>query len=786
MSQRYGPILLFLVLLSASKGAVGQQFTVSGFVKDSSSGESLPGATIQVLHAGSGVHTNNYGFYSLTLPAGNYILLYSFIGYEARAVALSLKENITQHVELSLRTYQAREIVVTDKKKEAYVKSTDMGRMELSSEQVKKIPALLGEVDVLKALQLIPGVQSAGEGNSGFYVRGGGADQNLILLDEAPVYNTGHLFGFFSVFNADAIRNTILIKGGMPASYGGRLSSVVDISMKEGNNKHFEAEGGIGLIASRLSIQGPLKKNKSSFIISGRRTYIDLITKPFVNHTSYKGSGYYFYDLNAKVNYIFSDKDRLYLSGYMGEDKFSFSNEDHSFDVKIPWGNTTATLRWNHVFSTKLFANTSLVYNDYTFRFKALQDNFSVRLHSGISDINLKTDFDYYPYNRHHVKFGGDYIYHTFTPSTVSGRQDSTIFSPDNAFRKYAHEVGLYVMDDWEISPHLQVNVGLRFSGFMQIGPYTRYTEDAAGNKTDSVVYGRWQRVASYGGLEPRIIVRWSWNDNSSLKAAVTRNYQFIHLVSNAATTLPTDVWVPSTYLVKPQESWQYTAGYYRNFQEDAWEASAEVYYKNMRHQIEYREGYTPTLADPEQDFVFGQGQAYGLELFVNKKAGAFTGWIGYTLSWSWRIFPDLNNGQRYPAKYDRRHDLSVVGNYSLNKQWSFSGVFIYGTGNATTMPEIFYFIERTLVQGYGPIDSYRLGAYHRLDLSAIYTHTPKKPRRIRGSWTFSVYNVYNRKNPYFIYLDQQGSIVNGTLKVTAKQVSLFPVLPSVTYNFKL
>jgi hypothetical protein len=471
MFTRYGPFFLVLCLLCSFIGARGQQYTVSGFIKDSTNGESLPGATIQVLHSSSGVHTNNYGFYSITLPAGNYILLFSFLGFEPKALALSLNDNISQNLELYPRSYQAKEVVITDKRKDANVKSTDMGRVELSSLQVKKLPALMGEIDVLKAMQLMPGVQAAGEGNAGFYVRGGGPDQNLILLDEAPVYNTGHLFGFFSVFNADAIRNTTLIKGGMPANYGGRLSSVVDISMKEGNNKNFQGEGGIGLISSRLSFQGPLKKDKASFIVSGRRTYIDLITKPFVNNTSYKGSGYYFYDLNIKMNYIFSDKDRVYLSGYIGKDVFSFNNNDRSFNVKIPWGNTTATLRWNHVFNKKLFANTSFLYNDYKFQFSALQNNFDIRLSSGISDLNLKTDFDYYPHVNHHIKFGGNYIYHTFTPSTISGQQDSTKFSPENAFKKYAHEVALYLMDDWEISPHLQLNAGVRYSGFMQIGP---------------------------------------------------------------------------------------------------------------------------------------------------------------------------------------------------------------------------------------------------------------------------------------------------------------------------
>ncbi|WP_349317973.1 TonB-dependent receptor domain-containing protein [Chitinophaga sp. MM2321] len=784
--RRLSSSLIVLVLLCLCGIAQGQRYTLSGYVKDSSSGESLPGANVQILGTTTGTQTNNYGFYSITLPAGDYTFIYSFLGYEGKALTLPLKGNVSYNMDLLPHLYQAKEVVITGKRKDENVKSTDMGRIEMTSLQVKKLPSLMGEVDVLKALQLMPGVQAAGEGNAGFYVRGGGPDQNLILLDEAPVYNTGHLFGFFSVFNADAIKNTTLIKGGMPANYGGRLSSVVDISMKEGNNKTFQGEGGLGLISSRLSLQGPLKKDKASFIISGRRTYIDLLTKPFINGTSYSGSGYYFYDLNMKMNYTFSDKDRIFLSGYLGQDVFTFSSQDKRFNVKIPWGNTTATLRWNHVFSTKLFANTSLIYNDYKFQFNALQNNFTIRLSSGISDANAKLDFDYYASPKHHIKFGGNYIYHAFTPSTVSGGQDTTKFSPDNAFKKYAHEVGLYLMDDWEISPSFQLNAGIRYSGFMQIGPYTRYTLDENGHKTDSTVYGRWKRVVGYGGFEPRVILRYAWNDKNSLKASVTRNYQFVHLVTNAGTSLPTDVWVPSTYLVKPQLSWQYSFGYFRNFKDNAYEASAEVYYKDMQNQIEYREGYTPSLDDLEKDFVFGKGQAYGLELFINKKRGKFTGWIGYTLAWTWRQFPLLNSGKQYPAKYDRRHDLVVVSTFDANKHWSFSGVFIFGTGNATTFPENFYFIEGTLIQGYGNINSYRMASYNRLDLSAIYTPTPKRPnRRFKSSWAFSIYNVYSRKNPYFIYFDQQGSPLDGSLNVRARQVSLFPIIPSVTYNFK-
>lgn len=780
-------VITLLCILYSKPGHAQRKFTISGYVRDSTNGESLTGASIYIKGRTEGVQTNSYGFYAFSVPAGEYTVVYSFIGYNEREEVVQLSGNTPLNISLSPRLYQAQEVVVTDRrKKEALVKSTEMGRVEMPTSEAKKLPALMGEVDVLKALQLMPGVQAAGEGNAGFYVRGGAPDQNLILLDEAPIYNTGHLFGFFSIFNADAIKSTSLIKGGMPANYGGRISSVVDVSMKEGNNQHFQGEGGIGLIASRLSIQGPLKKDKASFIISARRTYADLLAKPFMKEgSSFAGSSYYFYDLNMKMNYAFSDKDKVFLSGYIGRDVFTFRSGTRQFSASIPWGNTTGTLRWNHVFSQKLFSNISVLYNNYKFAFNGAQNNFDISLKSGISDVNLKLDMDYYASFKHHIKFGGNYIYHTFTPSSVSGRQDSTAFNPENAFKKYAHEGAVYLMDDWEISPKLRLNAGIRYSAFMQIGPYTRYTRNGNGVRTDSVVYGRGEPVRTYGGFEPRAILRYAWNDRNSVKASATRNNQFVHLVSNSGTTLPTDIWVPSTYKVKPQMAWQYSIGYYHSLKDNTYEISVEGYYKDMQNQIEYRQGYTPSLRDPEDDFVFGKGWAYGAEFLINKTKGRLTGWIGYTLAWTWRQFPDLNQGRKYPAKYDRRHDLVLVGNYELNKKWSLSGVFIYGTGNTTTLPEKFYFIEGSLVQDHGNINSYRMAPYHRMDLSATYTPNKRPDRRLKSSWSFSIYNAYSRQNPYFIYFDQSGNVLKGDLEIKAKQVSLFPIIPSVTWNFK-
>ena len=778
-----GPLLLCAQTNNAGPG----KFTLSGYIRDSLNGETLIGATISINGQSKGINSNQYGFYSITLPEGTYVFICSYIGYRPRAIEITMNKDQQLNFEILPRVDLSQEVVVTARKRDANVKDAQMGKFTLPIERIKSIPAFLGEVDLLKTIQFLPGVRNAGEGSSGLYVRGGGPDQNLILLDDAPVYNTGHLFGFFSIFNADAIKNVSLIKGGMPAQYGGRLSSVLDVSMKEGNNQKLQVDAGLGLIASRLSIQGPIKKNKASFIVSARRTYIDVIAKPFIKKGSqFSGSGYYFYDLNAKINYKFSEKDRVYLSGYFGRDVFDFANGKQSLKIKIPWGNSTGTLRWNHIFNNQLFGNTTVVYNDYNFSFNAAQNDFEIKLASGIRDLSLKQDFDLYASTKHKIKFGGIYTYHRFTPSVVSGKQDSVVFNPNNAQQKYAHDAALYIQDDWEVNEKLKIGAGLRYSWFQQIGPYKKYETDANGNRTDSTVYGSGKGVKSYGGLEPRLTIRYALNDETSVKASVTRNLQYIHLVSNAGTTLPTDIWVPSTYKVKPQLSWLYAAGLFKNFNDNTYETSVEVYYKHMSNQIEYKEGYAPTsLDDTENSFTFGKGWSYGAEFFVNKSKGKLTGWVGYTLSWTWRKFNELNNGKKYPAKYDRRSDLSVVAVYELSKKWRLSGAFVFGTGNAASLPERFYIVNGVLTQEYSRINAYRLPSYHRLDLSAILTPKKNIKRKWKSEWVFSVYNAYSRKNPYFIYFDQTGSPFNGTLNIQAKQVSLFPVIPAITWNVK-
>jgi CarboxypepD_reg-like domain/TonB-dependent Receptor Plug Domain len=776
--------LLFLIILPSLLWAQ-KTVTISGYVLDEKSGENLPNASVQIPNENKAVNTNNYGFFSISIKPGKYNIKVSYIGYAELNKEIDATNNVKVKLEISPRQTLTKEIVIKAKRKDANIKTTEVGMHQLSVESIKKLPVIMGEVDILKSIQLLPGVKNGGEGSSGFYVRGGGPDQNLILLDDAVVYNTGHLFGFFSVFNGDAIKNVTLIKGGMPANYGGRLSSVLDVSMKEGNNKAYKVEGGIGLIASRLSIQGPIVKNKGSFILSGRRTYATELLKALKpNDERLKNFGYYFYDFNAKANYQITKNDRLYLSGYFGDDVFKFSNTENTFKARIPWGNRTATLRWNHIVSDKLFMNTSAVYNSYKFEFGGAQQGFSVKLNSGIKDWNLKTDFDYYTAKGHNLKFGAATTYHTFQPSTVSGTNDTTDLNPVNPVMKYALESSIYVLDDFDLNSWCRINAGLRYSSFLHLGPYSLYTKQNGVN-IDSTTYGNNKIVTNYGGLEPRLNARFSLNKTTSIKTSITKSFQYIHLVTNNGSTLPTDLWVPSTKIVQPQMSWQYSAGLFKNVRDNMFETSIEVYYKNMNSQLEYRENYTPNNNnDPEYDFVQGKGWAYGTELFINKTKGRFTGWIGYTLSYSKRKFNNLNDGLEYFAKYDRRHDISIVTSYEINKKWNASAVFIFSSGNRITLPSSLININNTLLQQYSQLNNQQLPPYHRLDLGAVYTPIPRKPHRFKSSWTFGVYNAYNNFNPYIIYLDVTGTVSNG-IDLKLKAIQIFPIIPSVTWNFK-
>jgi hypothetical protein len=798
-------IVAFLITVFASSAPAQNpaRFTLSGYVKDAQTGEYLIGANVYIKELLKGTSTNQYGFYSITIDKGDYTLVASFLGYKEFSQPVKLDKNIRINIELQDAAFITKEIVITGEREDKNIQSTQMGKVDLDVEKIKTLPAFMGEVDLLKTIQLLPGVQSAGEGNSGYYVRGGGPDQNLILLDEAVVYNASHLFGFFSVFNADAVKNVSLTTGGMPAQYGGRLASVLDISMKEGNMKEYHAEGGLGFIASRLTVEGPIVKDTSSFMISGRRTFIDLfLREPFVAEGSAaEGNSYFFYDLNAKINYRLSDKDRLFISGYFGRDVFSFKSRETGFRAKIPWGNATASARWNHLFNEKLFMNTSLIFSDYNFSFEAEQQQFNFKLYSGVRDWNGKVDFNWFPSIMHNVKFGVNYTYHTFTPSTVEARSGETEFDLGEVIKLYSHEGAAYINDEWDITDRFAVNVGLRYTYFNQVGPFSRYILNPDREVVDTIKYGKGESVQLYQNIEPRFSSKFTINKKSSVKASVTQNYQYIHMASLSSTSLPTDVWVPSSTRVKPQIGWQYAAGYFRNFKDNLWETSVEVYYKEMKNQVEYREGAQPDediRNNQDNNFVFGDGWSYGVEFFVKKAKGRFNGWAGYTISWTDRKFPDLNGGKTFPAKYDRRHDFSIVLTYELNSKWTFGVTWVYATGNALTLPQSRLFLNGPIDLGqlsaddanppqiyveYGERNSYRQPSYHRLDISA--TFTGKKRKRWQSSWNFSVFNVYNRYNPYFIYFNSSFDENTNQIKLQAKQVSLFPVIPSVTYNFK-
>lgn len=769
---------IFCIILCGfiSVPMVHAQFTISGYVKDENTGETLIGANIyQKDNLIQGTSTNIYGFFSLSM-SDTCTLVVSYTGYQSQEIKISEKSDQTLDINLG-QGYTMEEVVVKSNEGDRNVSSTEMGTVTLPVEQIKKIPALLGEVDVLKTLQLLPGVLSSTEGTAGFFVRGGGADQNLILLDDATVYNSGHLLGFFSVFNADAIKNTTLIKGSIPAKYGGRLSSVVDIQMKEGNNKFYAAEGGIGLISSRLTFEGPIVKEKGSFILSGRRTYALDLAQPFIRNTNFGGTNYYFYDLNGKANYKLGDKDRIYLSGYFGRDVFSFNSQRQAFQFELPYGNATGTFRWNHLFSDKLFMNASLIYNNYEFQFEGGQENFQAKLFSGVTDYSAKVDWDYYPSSEHFIQFGINYTYHELQPNLISASTGETDFQND-LLTKYGHEYALYIQDQWKVNSRLQFELGLRLSAFSQVGPYE--------SPIDGNLFDQGDHVISYFTPEPRFSFRYKLLSNASIKGGVAYTAQYLHLVSNSTSTLPVDIWVPSTELVKPQRGIQYAIGYFQNFLNDEYEFSFETYYRDLYNQVDYRDNYVNNPSqDVELDFVFGTGRAYGAEFLLKKNKGNLTGWIAYTLSRTERSFEEIENGRWYPAFYDKTHDLSVVASYSNNPKWTFSGTFIYGTGIAYTPVTGIYRIEDKFNVFYGPRNSARLIPYHRFDLSVKYIPKPNSNKRFTSSWNFSIYNVYSRLNPTFVYNSFETNPDNANIESNAVRVALFPIIPSITWNFK-
>lgn len=774
--QKQGRLALMLAFCLLSAGLFAQNYTCKGTVKDAANGEDLIGATLSVAEIpGVGISTNAYGFYALTLPKGNYTLRVQYLGYQTITEKIVLDRDQTQNYQLGAAENLLNEVQVKAEKDDAQVRRTEMSVTKLSPKDVRAVPVLFGEPDILKTLQLLPGVKSAGEGNSGFYVRGGSADQNLILLDEAPVYNASHLLGFFSVFNSDAIKDVTLYKGGMPAEFGGRTSSVLDIRMKDGNNKKFGVSGGIGLISSKIAVEGPIKKEKGAFIVSARRTYADVFLKLSPNKTL-RESSLYFYDLNLKANYQFGPNDRVYLSGYFGRDVFGAGNS-FGFD----WGNATGTLRWNHLFSDRLFCNTSVIYSQYDYKFTVASDSASkVSLKSSIQDWNLKQDFSWFLNEHNNFKFGWNVLRHDFLPGEIKAKEDGT-FNSQKIDQKYSVEGGVYLQNDWKINEQLSFNYGMRYSFFDYIGPGTAYTYDKQGNVVSEKKYKNNESIQFYSGLEPRIASKFQIDASSSVKASFNRNYQYLHLLSNSTTSTPTDIWVPSSNNIKPQIGDQVALGYFRNLTDNQIEFSVEAYYKWMQNLIDYRNGADLLLnANVEADLVYGKGKAYGAEFFIRKNKGRLTGWIGYTWSRTFRTFDAINQGKQYPARQDRIHDISIVAMYDLSSKWKASANWVFNTGDAVSFPSGRYVFEGNVVPYYTERNGYRYPNYHRLDLG--FTRELHKSKNRESSLNFSVYNAYGRRNAYSITFRPNKNDPN---KTEAVKTTLFRWIPSVTYNFK-
>ncbi len=763
--------LITLISLLSVAISFAQKSTLSGTIRDKNSGEELIGASIQVVELkGTGTVANEYGFYSLTLKNGEYNIKVSYVGYQDFLQKIDWSKDQKMDINLA-QGVEMQEVMVSAKKENENVTRAQMGVEKIEMKDVKTIPMLFGERDVLKTIQLLPGVKSAGEGNAGFYVRGGASDQNLILLDEAPVYNASHLLGFFSTFNSDAIKDATLIKGNSPAQYGGRLSSVLDMKMNEGNDKTYHVNGGLGLISSRLSVEGPIQKEKSSFLLAGRRTYADIFLQA---SPDFKDNTLYFYDFNAKANYRINENNRVFLSGYFGRDVLGFGDQ-----FGIDWGNKTGTLRWNHIVNQKLFSNTSLIYSDYNYNIKISGGGNSFNINSEIKDFNLKQEFQWFPNANNSWRFGVNAIHHTIAPSRFTS--DSTdVITAQKKDDRYGLESAAYINNSFTVNSKLSMDYGLRLSAYSILGDGS-YNIYEKGLKTSNIDLTDKTFGKTYFNLEPRLSLSYKISENSSLKTAYGRNTQHLHLLSNSTSSSPTDQWIGNTYNVKPEIADQVSLGYFRNFADNKLEFSAETYYKSMQNQVDYKNGADLNSApDVESELLYGQGRAYGLELFLKKRTGKMTGWISYTLSKTERKIEGISNGNWYNAKQDRTHDFSIVGMYQLSPKWSLSGNWVYYTGNAVTFPSGKYQVDGVTTYLYTERNGYRMPAYHRLDLGATYEK--KRAGRYQSSWNFSVYNAYARENAYTITF-QDSETNPGTTE--ALRTSLFKLVPSVSYNFK-
>lgn len=767
------------------------KLTVNGYVRDAASGETLIGATVFVPEIQSGTTTNAYGYFALPLQAGRYTLVISYLGYRSREINVVLdSENVRLEIDLQTESAQLEEIVITSEAEDRNVSELQMSVNRLDMSTIQKMPTLLGEVEILRSILLLPGVTTVGEGASGFNVRGGSIDQNLVLLDEAPVYNSSHLFGFYSVFNPDAVKDVQLFKGGIPSRYGGRLSSILDVRMKEGNSRHLEINGGVGFIFSRLSVEAPIVQDKASFIVAARRSYIDVLARPFLNE-DFDGSALNFYDLTAKTNWNVNKNNRVFLSAYLGRDVFRFG-EAAGFD----WGNGTATLRWNHLFNDRLFSNITLYYSDYDYEihFGEEADN-RFDWEASVVNYSIKPEMSYYFTPSNILRFGGQAIVYDFLPGRAIGVSEGEVtdFSLPS---KYAIESAVFVENEFRIVRALDINYGIRLSHFNYTGKGDAYTfsEAPAGLRkplTGTQTFRQWESIQTYLNAEPRIALKYELSPTQSVKLSYNRMAQYIHLISNTTAATPVDVWTPSTNNLQPQLADQIAIGYFRNSADNTYEISVETYYKSMRRLVDYIDG-ADLILNPliEADLLAGEGRAYGIETQFNKTKGRWTGWISYTLARTERRVDGINRGAWYPSRFDQLHNLSVTAFYDVAKRWTFSANFVLNSGTPTTFPT-----SRFEQQGYviphnatELRNNVRIPPYHRLDMAATLKPRVRPGRKWESEWVFSVYNVYNRRNPFSIFFRQNPNRGMPDIPVSTEAVRLSVVgnfIPSISYNFK-
>lgn len=763
-------LLLTILQILSIAGFAQTAKTYFGHVLDAETGETMIGAVLTVKgNPKIGSVTNEYGFYSITVMDETLTLVVNYVGYKKAEIRLSNSSPVKQNINLELATMLGEVTIKANNSRS--ISSAQMGTEKLGIAEIKSIPVLFGEKDILKTLQLLPGVKSAGDGNSGFYVRGGGADQNLVLLDEAIVYNPAHLMGFFSTFNSDAIKDVTLYKCAMPAQYGGRLSSVEDIRMNDGNSKEYHVGGGIGVISSRLNLEGPIGSEKGSFLLTGRRTYADALINLWQGNEVKKNL--YFYDLNLKTNYKLGEKDRVFLSGYLGKDKLGLGN-----DFGLDWSNHTTTLRWNHLLNSMLFSNTSIIYSDYKYQININPGMGEFEMGSEIKDWNIKEEFSYYPSNRVSYKFGLNAIHHTVTPGEITNKSAAYTFAMQ---KRKSVESAAYFSSNIKATSKLSIDFGLRLDAFAAIGSGDYYTLDGQHNITDTMTYTNGQIAHAYLIPEPRISLSQLLSSRSSVKLSYVRNAQFLHLISNSTSANPTDKWISSNNSIKPGISDQVALGYYQNLQDGKYEFSSEVYFKNMQNEVDYKDGADVFTNDAiETQLLLGKGRAYGIELLLKKKSGRLTGWVAYTLSRTERKIDGINGDNWYAMRQDKTHDLSVVGIYELTKKWTVSGTFVYSTGNAVSFPSGKYNSSGNTVFYYTERNGYRMPAYHRLDIAATRQLSHKK--RFSSELSLGVYNAYARDNAYTITFRQSKE---NPEKTEAVQTTLFKIVPSITYNFK-